>query len=220
MARSLRTASAPCKPHRAPVRSDRHDAHEGMLAGQRLEVAGVAGEDGRGLLEADGGGRDQRIDGVAAPCAAEEPACLGGEVAVHDIDTGVLGEQVYPGIPAAAADRFGEGDRVNDERQLELAGAGDPRAVAWIARARELQLTLVVNAVTLTESIRGGGRDARVHLLTKNARVDTVDGDFAAEAGRLLGRTGRSDTVDALVATTAIRLKQPTTILTSDPRDL
>jgi predicted nucleic acid-binding protein len=103
---------------------------------------------------------------------------------------------------------------------LSKAAAGDPRAVAWIARARELQLPLVVNAVTLTESIRGGGRDARVHLLTKNARVDTVDGDFAAEAGRLLGRTGRSDTVDALVATTAIRLKQPTTILTSDPRDL
>ena len=103
---------------------------------------------------------------------------------------------------------------------MSKAAAGDPRAVAWIARARELQLPLVVNAVTLTESIRGGGRDARVHLLTKNARVDIVDGDFAAEAGRLLGRTGRSDTVDALVATTAIRLKQPTTILTSDPRDL
>lgn len=103
---------------------------------------------------------------------------------------------------------------------MSKAAAGDPRAVAWIARARELQLPLVVNAVTLTESIRGGGRDARVHLLTKNAHVDTVDGDFAAEAGWLLGRTGRSDTVDALVATTAIRLKQPTTILTSDPRDL
>jgi hypothetical protein len=92
--------------------------------------------------------------------------------------------------------------------------------VAWIARARELRLPLVVNAVTLTETIRGGGRDARVHLLTKNAHVDVVDADFATEAGRLLGRTARSDTVDALVATTAIRLHQPTTILTSDPRDL
>jgi len=92
--------------------------------------------------------------------------------------------------------------------------------VAWIARTRELQLPLVVNAVTLTETVRGGGRDTRVHLLTKNAHVDVVDASFATDAGQLLGRTKRSDTVDALVATTAIRLNQPTTILTSDPRDL
>lgn len=77
-----------------------------------------------------------------------------------------------------------------------------------------------MNAVTLIETIRGGGRDARVHLLTKNAHVDAVEAGFASEAGRLLGRTGRSDAVDALVATTAIRLNQPTTILSSDPRDL
>lgn len=109
---------------------------------------------------------------------------------------------------------------VLDSEGLSKAAAGDPRVVAWIARARELQLPLVVNAVTLTETIRGGGRDARVHLLTKNAHVDVVDASFATEAGRLLGRTRRSDTVDALVATTAIRLNQPTTILTSDPRDI
>ena len=109
---------------------------------------------------------------------------------------------------------------VLDSEGLSQAAAGDQRAVAWIARARELQLPLVVNAVTLTETIRGGSRDARVHLLTKNAHVDVVDASFAAEAGRLLGRAGRSDTVDALVAVTAIRLNQPTTILTSDPGDL
>lgn len=109
---------------------------------------------------------------------------------------------------------------VLDSEGLSKAAAGDLRVVAWIARARELQLPLVVNAVTLTETIRGGGRDARVHLLTKNAHVDVVDTSFATDAGRLLGRTKRSDTVDALVATTAIRLNQPTTILTSDPRDL
>ena len=109
---------------------------------------------------------------------------------------------------------------VLDSDGLSKAAVGDPRAVAWIARARELRLPLVVNAVTLTETIRGGGGDARVHLLTKNARVDQVDAGLAAEAGRLLGRTKRSDTVDALVATTAIRLGQPTIILTSDPHDL
>lgn len=117
-----------------------------------------------------------------------------------------------PGHAATAVVLDGEG--------LSKAATGDPRAVAWIARARELRLPLVVNAVTLTETIRGGGRDAPVHLLTKNARVDQVDAGLAAEAGRLLGRTKRSDTVDALVATTALRLGQPTIILTSDPRDL
>ena len=109
---------------------------------------------------------------------------------------------------------------VLDSDGLSKAAAGDPRAVAWIVRARELRLPLVINAVTLTETIRGGGRDARVHLLTKNSRVDQVDAGLAAEAGRLLGRTKRTDTVDALVATTAIRLGQPTIILTSDPNDL
>jgi predicted nucleic acid-binding protein len=109
---------------------------------------------------------------------------------------------------------------VLDSEGLSKAAAGDQRVVAWIGRARELNLPLVLNAVTLTETIRGGGRDARVHLLTKNAHIDVVDASFATEAGRLLGHMRRSDTVDALVATTAIRLNQPTTLLTSDPRDL
>jgi predicted nucleic acid-binding protein len=109
---------------------------------------------------------------------------------------------------------------VLDSDGLSKAAAGDPWAVAWIARARELRLPLVINAVTLTETVRGGGRDARINLLTRNAHVDHVDAEFAVEAGRLLGRTKRNDTIDALVATTAIRLKQPVVILTSDPHDL
>jgi len=47
---------------------------------------------------------------------------------------------------------------VLDSEGLSKA-AGDQRVVAWIARARELQLPLVLNAVTLTETIRGGGLD-------------------------------------------------------------
>ena len=77
-----------------------------------------------------------------------------------------------------------------------------------------------MNAVTLTETIRGVGRDARVHQLTRNADIDPVDADLAVAAGKLLGRTKRSDTVDALVATTAIRLKRPVVILTGCPNDL
>lgn len=118
-------------------------------------------------------------------------------------------------IPSQAATAL-----VLDSEGLNKAAAGDPWAVAWVARARELRLPLVVNAVTLTETIRGVGRDALVHLLTRNAHVDQVDTELAAEAGRLLGRTKRNDTIDALVAITAARLKQPVVILTSDPHDL
>ena len=109
---------------------------------------------------------------------------------------------------------------VLDSEGLAKAAGGDQRAVAWVARARELRLPLVLNAVTLTETLRGGGRDAPIRLLTRHAQVDAVDGPFAAEAGLLLGRIRRDDTVDALVATTAIRLGRPAVILTSDRRDL
>lgn len=109
---------------------------------------------------------------------------------------------------------------VLDAEGLSRAAAGDARVAAWVARARELRLPLVINAVTLTETIRGTGRDAAVHLLTRNAHVDEVDAGFAVDAGRLLGRTRRDDTVDALVATSAVRLDRPVVILTSDPGEL
>jgi predicted nucleic acid-binding protein len=109
---------------------------------------------------------------------------------------------------------------VLDADGLSKAASGDARVAAWIARARELQLPLVVNAVTLTETIRGSHRDAAIHLITRNAHVDEVDAALAVDAGRLLGRTRRRDTADALVATSAIRLARPAVVLTSDPDDL
>ncbi|MDQ1686330.1 MAG: hypothetical protein QOC82_3067 [Frankiaceae bacterium] len=124
------------------------------------------------------------------------------------------------GRRAAAKRPVGAYALVLDSEGLSKAAAGDPRAVAWIARARELNLPIVVNAVSLTETLRGSRRDARVHLLTRNAHVDSVDPKLAAQAGQLLGRTKRSDTVDALVAVSAIRLDRPVIVLTSDPDDL
>jgi len=109
---------------------------------------------------------------------------------------------------------------VLDSEGLSKAAAHDPNALAWVARAKEQRVPLVVSAVTLTETVRGKGRDARIHLLTRNATVQAVDDELAVEAGRLLGRTNRSDTVDAIVAITAARLQQPAVLLTSDPTDL
>ncbi len=150
---------------------------------------------------------------------------LAGDVAEH----GPVPESLMEEVPQAWPDPHAATDAqaqpaaplVLDSEGLSKAATGDRRVVAWIAPARERQLPLVVNAVTLTEALHGGGGGgARVHLLTKNAHVDTVDANFASEAGRPLGRTRRSNTVDALVATAAIRLNRPTTILTSDARDL
>lgn len=109
---------------------------------------------------------------------------------------------------------------VLDSEGLSRAASGDARARAWLSRALELKRPVVVNAVTLAETIRGSARDAHVHRITRNAHIDEVDANFGAEAGRLLGATGRADTVDALAAMTAIRLQKPVTILTSDPADL
>jgi len=52
---------------------------------------------------------------------------------------GVLGEQVCPGVAAAATEGFGEGDGVYDERQLSFAGRGDPCDHPSIAGSRFAQ---------------------------------------------------------------------------------
>ena len=77
-----------------------------------------------------------------------------------------------------------------------------------------------VSAVTLTEVLRGGPRDARVHAVLRLCRVLSVTKEVGRAAGELLGRTGRNDTVDALVAVAAAEAPVPVEILTSDPKDL
>ena len=77
-----------------------------------------------------------------------------------------------------------------------------------------------VSAVTLTEVLRGGPRDARVHAVLRHCRVLSVTDEVGQAAGELLGRIGRDDTVDALVAVTAADAPRPVELLTSDPKDL
>ena len=81
-------------------------------------------------------------------------------------------------------------------------------------------MPVVVNAVTLAETLRGSARDAKIHWVTRRWLIEPVDKDLASAAGALLGATQRDDTIDAVVAVTAIRLNRPVTILTSDPADL
>jgi predicted nucleic acid-binding protein len=79
---------------------------------------------------------------------------------------------------------------------------------------------VVVSAVTLAEVLRGHPRDAAIHLLLKGCRVEPVSRAIGREAGELLGRTGRKDTVDAVVVATAAMTPGRVMLLTSDVGDL
>ena len=80
-----------------------------------------------------------------------------------------------------------------------------------------------MSAVTLTETLRGGSRDATVHRVLSRVNVVPVTVQIARRAGELLGTTGRSGhrcAIDAIVAATAIGLERPIVLLTSDLDDV
>ena len=109
---------------------------------------------------------------------------------------------------------------VLDSDGLSAAAAGSARVRAELILAERLGASVHVSAVTLAETLRGGPRDARVHSLLKSVVQRPVPPELGRAAGELLGRTGRADTLDAIVAATASGLGQRVRILTSDPRDL
>lgn len=95
-----------------------------------------------------------------------------------------------------------------DSEGLSAAAAGSPRVRAELALAERLGAAIHVSAVTLAETLRGGPRDARVHSLLKGVVSQPVTPGVGRAAGELPGRTGRADTVDAIVAVTASGLGQ------------
>jgi predicted nucleic acid-binding protein len=109
---------------------------------------------------------------------------------------------------------------VLDAEGLSAAAAGSPRARAELDLAERLGAKVFVSTVTLTETLRGGRRDASVHRLLKGVVQQPVTSELGRAAGELLGRTRRDDTVDAIVAVTASEVGRKARILTSDPGDL
>ena len=107
-----------------------------------------------------------------------------------------------------------------DSQGLSAAAAGDVRVRAELSLAERLGVSVHVSAVTLAEALRGGRRDARLHALLKGLDQEPVTPALGRAAGELLGRRGRADTVDAIVAVTARGLGRKVRILTSDPDDL
>lgn len=91
------------------------------------------------------------------------------------------------------------------------------RELLRLAIARNLELWVAV--VVLAETLRGGARDAAVNRVLKSTGTRPTDAGIGRRAGELLGRTGRRNIADALVAAEAIQVTG-SAVLTSDPDDL
>jgi predicted nucleic acid-binding protein len=115
------------------------------------------------------------------------------------------------------------GTLVLDSEGLSKLAAGDARARAHLEMARLRQARVVISAITLTEVLRGGPRDSRVHQVLSRVTTLPVTPELARRAGELLGATGLSGhrcAIDSVVAVTALDLPRPVVLLTSDPDDL
>jgi predicted nucleic acid-binding protein len=115
------------------------------------------------------------------------------------------------------------GTLVLDSEGLSKLATGDPRVRAHQEVARTRGARVVVSAITLTEVLRGGPRDALVHrVLARIGRLPVTD-ELARRAGELLGAAGLSGhrcAIDAVVAATALISQRPVVLLTSGPDDM
>jgi predicted nucleic acid-binding protein len=123
---------------------------------------------------------------------------------------GAAGTSANPRLPDAL---------VLDSEGLSRA-SGNTRIRAELTLAQQFGATVYVSAITLTETLRGGPRDSRVHALLKAVKKEPVTPEQGRAAGELLGRTGRADTVDSIVAVLAAEVGQKVRILTGDADDL
>jgi predicted nucleic acid-binding protein len=112
------------------------------------------------------------------------------------------------------------------ERLILDAGAvialarSEPRAMAFLRRAVELDADVIIPVVVLAETLRGGRSDASVHRVLNNVgRIESSRPEIGRVAGALLGRSRRTDTVDAMVVAEAV-IRGGGQVLTSDPNDL
>ncbi len=115
------------------------------------------------------------------------------------------------------------GTVVLDSEGLSKLATGDARVRGYLDIARTRRARVAVSAITLTETLRGGPRDATVHRVLSRITVVPLTALIARRAGELLGATGLSGhrcAIDAVVAATALGLERPVVLLTSDPDDM
>jgi predicted nucleic acid-binding protein len=94
----------------------------------------------------------------------------------------------------------------------------DPRCTVWVDEAAERNIPMATVATIVAEVWRGGARQAPLSKFLKMIPVLSVDDAAARAAGRLLGATGSSSTVDATLVVWAAR--RGAAVLTSDPKDI
>jgi hypothetical protein len=119
--------------------------------------------------------------------------------------------------------RVADGALVLDAQGLVKLAAGDPAVRALVQTAHQRYGNVVTAASTLTEVLRGGGADARMHRVLQRVAVVSINKEAGRKGGELLGSTGLSGhrcTVDAMLAVVALAQPRPALLLTSDPDDM
>jgi predicted nucleic acid-binding protein len=115
------------------------------------------------------------------------------------------------------------GTLVLDSEGLMKLAAGNSLARAYVDSARLRRARVVLSAITLTETLRGGTRDVPLHRVLSKVTVMPVTAEIARQGGELLGVAGLSGhrcAIDAVVAATAREMERPVVLLTSDPDDM
>jgi predicted nucleic acid-binding protein len=112
---------------------------------------------------------------------------------------------------------------VLDSTGLEaVATKSSGGALAALKATQAARHRVVVPAVVLAETLRGGPEDAQVNETLKKVDTLVVDGALAREAAHLkraAGIQGVAATIDALVVAAADRLGGAA-VLTADPVDI
>jgi hypothetical protein len=112
---------------------------------------------------------------------------------------------------------------VLDADGLSKLSAGDPAVRALFRKSRQQGGEVVTAASTLTEVLRGGAKDAPVHMVLRHVAVAVLTQQLGRKAGELLGETGLSGhrcALDALLAVVALAQRRPVILATSDPNDM
>jgi hypothetical protein len=106
-----------------------------------------------------------------------------------------------------------------DSGALLGIASDDQRCLAIAKWARRNGFPLVIPAVVVAETVRGGPSDARINSALKEARQVATTPRQGRCAGALLAKANGPSTVDALVMARALLSGGPATIATSDKGD-
>lgn len=115
---------------------------------------------------------------------------------------------------------------VLDAEALSALANTERRMQPWAEFARRTDSQMYVSIVTLAETTDGGTRDIAIRRAAKSLQLEPVTEAVGYRAGRLRAtatsgrRAARDLTVDAVVASTALKLPAPVIVLTSDGSDL